>query len=258
MSGLAIILIGLVAVMLVMAGTWLFSIKIDNFSIVDSVWAFCFIIQAAIFAVLTEGFWQRKLLLFAVVCVWGLRLGLFLAIRILGHHPQEDRRYVQLRAEYGSNYKARFLIFFQLQAFSVSLLTIPFILILQNTQESLSIVEVVGAAVSLLSIFFEGLSDAQMSNFKSNKANAGKVCTAGLWKYSRHPNYFFEICVWWGYFIFALGSPNGVYSIYLPLVMTFLITKVTGIPLAEKSINSSKYDNYRKTTSVLIPWFPKK
>jgi steroid 5-alpha reductase family enzyme len=253
-----LVLLGWVTVAIVMAVTWFVSLKLDNFSIVDSLWAFCFVVQAGLFLFLSPGYLGRKVLLFCVVAAWGLRLGSYLALRIFSHLSKEDRRYLELRKDYGSKYKFRFFLFFQYQAVSVSLMTIPFVWICQNSEQSFLGIEVFGAVVCALSIFFEALADWQMSRFKSKSKTAGAVCKEGLWKYSRHPNYFFEICVWWGFFFFALGSAHGWAAIYMPLVMTFLITKVTGLPMAERGKKSAQYEEYRKNTSILIPWFPKK
>jgi steroid 5-alpha reductase family enzyme len=241
--------------------TWYYAVKIENFGIVDAVWSFCFLIHAALFYWLSEGLVGRKLLLLLMLGFWSFRLGFYLAKRIASHHPDEDTRYIKLRADYGANYKKRFLLFFFYQAISVSFLTLPFVFAFQNTSAEVSILEWLGFAVWALSLLGESIADYQMNSFRSNPANKGKVCNVGLWNYSRHPNYFFESCIWWGYFIFMLATPGLIWSIYAPLTMLLLLVKVTGVPPSEAQSLKSRGDAYRKyqeRTSLFIPWFPKK
>ena len=260
MGVLEIFLATLVFTIVIMTLTWLFAVKIENFSIIDAVWSFCFLIHTLIFFFLEDGFLPRKILFLCMVGFWSFRLGAFLSKRISGHHPQEDSRYIQLRKEYGSNYKKKFFIFFTYQAISVSFLTLPFIFIFKNRTPEILWVEWLGLAVWTLSVVGEAVADHQKITFRSNPANAKKVCDVGLWHYSRHPNYFFESCIWWGYFLVMLGS--GIYwGVYTALTMLFLLVKVTGVPLSEVQSLKARGDEFRryqKRTSVFIPWFPKK
>ena len=139
------------------------------------------------------------------------------------------------------------------------MLTVPFLEICLNPEPQLSAFEIVGFVVWLGSLIGESVSDHQMNQFKRNPRNKGRVCQEGLWKYSRHPNYFFESCIWWGYFIFALGTPGTAYVIYAPLVILFLLLKVTGVPLAEAQslkTRGEEYKQYQRRTSMFVPWFP--
>lgn len=254
-------LAALVATMIAMVATWQFAKRINNYSIVDAVWSFAFCFQVLIFEAFAEGWFWRKLVLASMVSLWSLRLGLFLTKRIRGHHPQEDSRYLTLRKEYEPNVELRFFWFFQMQAVSVSVLTIPFLLICLNSSRGFSWSEELGVAVWLISVLGEALADRQMAEFRARPENRGKVCNVGLWKYSRHPNYFFESCIWWGYFVYALASPGGVYTIFAPLIILFLLLKVTGVPLNEKQSLISRGDAYRQyqaTTSEFVPWWPKR
>lgn len=256
-----ILLLTLLITVFVMLITWFYAVKIENFGIVDAVWSFCFLMHASLFFVLSEGLGQRKLIFLMMIGFWSFRLGFFLTKRIASHHPDEDTRYIKLRNDYGADYKKRFLLFFFYQAISVSFLTLPFVFVFQNTSAEISILEWLGLAVWAFSLLGESIADAQMNSFRANPANKGKVCNVGLWNYSRHPNYFFESCIWWGYFIFMLATPGLIWSIYTPLVMLLLLVKVTGVPPSEAQSLKSRGDAYRKyqeKTSMFIPWFPKK
>ena len=255
-----IFLITLGLTLVIMFLTWVYAVKIENFGIVDAVWSFCFLIHGLVFYFLAEGFDQRKLLLGAMLGLWSFRLGFYLAKRIASHHPEEDTRYIKLRQDYGGNYKNRFLLFFFYQAISVSVLTLPFIFAFKNQSPEISILEWSGLAVWLIAVIGETIADYQMNGFRSNPKNKGQVCNVGLWNYSRHPNYFFESCIWWGYFLFMLATPGLVWAIYAPLTILFLLLKVTGVPPSEAQSLKSRGDAYRRyqeRTSVFVPWFPK-
>ncbi|MBL7931130.1 MAG: DUF1295 domain-containing protein, partial [Bacteroidia bacterium] len=141
------------------------------------------------------------------------------------------------------------------------MLSIPFFVIALNTDPHISIVECIGATLWILCIVGEGIADWQLQHFKSKPENKGKVCRHGLWNYSRHPNYFFQLSIWISVLIFALPSPYGWLSVICPLSIGYLIFKVTGIPMTEEQAVRSKgeaYKEYQRTTSVFIPWFKKK
>ena len=174
------------------------------------------------------------------------------------HHPAEDARYETLRRRWPGS--GVFLLFFQLQAFIAVIFSLPFLLASFNPEPRMKAVEIVGLAIALVSLGGEALADRQMKTFKSNPENGRKVCQRGLWAYSRHPNYFCEALLWWGFFLFSLGSPLGWVTILCPLLMMYFLLKVTGIPLTEKYAVKSKgeaYREYQRTTSAFIPWFRK-
>jgi steroid 5-alpha reductase family enzyme len=180
-------------------------------------------------------------------------------VRVLRHHPQEDVRYEGLRKRWPGD--GMFLLFFQLQAVVAVIFSLPFLFVAYNTNPAWNLWEITGISIAVLSLFGETLADRQMKSFKSRRENAGKVCQSGLWRYSRHPNYFFESMVWWGFFIAALGSPYGWITLACPLLMLHFLLNVTGIPLTEEYAVKSKGDAYReyqRTTNAFIPWFPKK
>jgi steroid 5-alpha reductase family enzyme len=234
---------------------------IDNFGIVDIAWSYSFIVIAAMYAALGPGWPIRRALVATMATLWGLRLGTHLLIRIARKHPEEDGRYRQLRKDWGSVFMVKMAGFFQLQALSVVLLGYPFLVACINPAVGMSPLEWAGAALWLIAISGEALADAQLSWFIKRAANKGKVCDVGLWRYSRHPNYFFEWLIWVAYFLFASGSPWGWVSVLCPGCILFLLLRVTGIPMTEEQSVRSKGDLYRRyqeRTSAFVPLPPKK
>jgi steroid 5-alpha reductase family enzyme len=234
---------------------------IDNFGIVDIAWSYSFIVIAVIYAALGAGWPVRRALVATMATLWALRLGTHLLIRIARKHPEEDGRYRQLRKDWGSAFMVKMAGFFQLQALSVVVLGYPFLAACSNPSIGMRPLEWAGAALWLIAISGEALSDAQLSWFKRSPANRSKVCDVGLWRYSRHPNYFFEWLIWVSYFVFASASPWGWVSIISPACILFLLLRVTGIPATEEQSVRSKGDLYRRyqeRTSAFVPLPPKK
>jgi steroid 5-alpha reductase family enzyme len=260
MSFILTVVIATLISSLILLFTWIYANRIQNYSIVDAVWAFCFFILSCFYAALSDGYFARKILMLFCVGLWSLRLGSFLWLRIRSHHPKEDNRYVELRKSYEPNVKRGFFWFFQYQAWSVVLLTVPFLIIARNPEPKVQLLEWVGFGAWAFSLLGEAIADHQAKIFKTDPKNAKRVCDEGLWKYSRHPNYFFESCIWIAYFIFASASPGGLWCVYCPIIMILLLTRVTGVPLSEKQSLKNKGDAYReyqRKTSVFVPWFPK-
>jgi len=229
---------------------------IDNYGIVDIAWSYAFGALSAIYALFGAGWPVRRALVAAMVSVWSLRLGTHLLVRIARKHPEEDGRYRQLRKDWGSLFLLKMAGFFQLQALSVVLLGIPFLAACSNPEAAIGSLEWMGAVLWTIAISGEALADAQLAAFKRDKGNAGKVCDAGLWRYSRHPNYFFEWLIWVSYFAFACSSPWGWVGILSPACILFLLLRVTGIPMTEEQSVRSKGDAYRRyqeRTSAFVP-----
>ena len=154
----------------------------------------------------------------------------------------------------------KFFLFFQAQAVLIVLLSLPHLLVMQNPAPGITPVEWAGMVVWALGIIGESAADWQMKRFKANALNKGRVCDTGLWRFSRHPNYFFESVIWWGFWLFACASPWGWVTIYAPVMILYFLLRVTGIPLTEKCAVQSKgslYREYQRTTSAFVPWFPK-
>ncbi len=230
--------------------------KINNYGIIDILWSYSFALLALGLAFAEDGWPVRRALLAAMVCVWSVRLGTHVAVRVIGHHPQEDPRYGQLREEWAKNFRTKMTWFFQLQAGSVVFLGIPFFAACRNEAPQLSPFEIVGAALWLIGVSGEALADHQLARFKKHPTNSAKICDLGLWRYSRHPNYFFEWTVWMGYFVFACGSPGGWLGIVSPACILYFLLGVTGIPMTEKQSLRSKGDAYRRyqtRTSAFVP-----
>jgi steroid 5-alpha reductase family enzyme len=244
-----------------MAMIFLLSQMIKNAGIVDIAWSGGFAPVAALYALFAHGDPARRGLIAIMAGIWSLRLGGYLCVRVLSHHPEEDRRYKQLRAEWGAHANRKMFWFFQLQAALLVVLSMPFLLACLNNRMGIHWVEIAGCALWIIALAGESLADYQLQRFKANPANKGKVCQAGLWNYSRHPNYFFEWLIWVAYALFALGSPWGWIAIYCPMLMLHFLLKVTGIPMTEELAVKNKGDAYReyqRTTSAFVPWFKKK
>jgi steroid 5-alpha reductase family enzyme len=243
---------------ILMAVIWWISVRIHNAGIVDIAWASGFAPVAILYGICTHGDPHRRGVVSAMAMLWSLRLGGYLYFRVMGHHPKEDRRYAKLREEWGVNVNNKMFWFFQMQAALMVVLSLPFLLACLNPAPSISWLEWAGVAVWVVALAGEGLSDHQLKNFKANPANAGRVCQAGLWACSRHPNYFFEWLIWVAFWLFALASPWGWVTIYCPALMLFFLLRVTGIPMTEELAVKTKgqeYIDYQKTTSAFVPWF---
>ncbi|NIR52747.1 DUF1295 domain-containing protein [candidate division KSB1 bacterium] len=248
------------SVSLVMFVLWLVHLRIKNAGIVDIGWAGNFALIAIIYYLMGGGYETRKLLIAAMALLWSLRLTGYLFVRVVGH--EEEGRYRQLRREWrGKNVDLRFLFFFLFQGVLNVVLALPLLLACVNPEPHLSIFEFVGFGLWAVALLGESLADRQLQKFKANPANKGKVCRVGLWKYSRHPNYFFEWLIWVAFFVFALPSPFGLTALVSPLLMSYFLFKVTGIPATEEQSLRSKgeaYREYQRSTSMFVPWFPKK
>ncbi len=240
----------------VFALAWVVCVRVRNYGFLDVVWSYGLALLAPLYAWQGPGYPLRKWLFAGVGLVWSLRLGSYIFRRVLRHHPQEDIRYQSFRSRWPN--PIMFLGFFELQALIIALFSLPFLFACFNRNAALSPVELAGLGLSLVAVVGEALADWQMRQFKANPANHGKVCQQGLWHYSRHPNYFFESLVWWGFFLAALGSPLGWTTIICPLLMLYFLFQVTGIPLTEQFALKSKgdaYRDYQRTTSAFIPFF---
>lgn len=252
--------IGINAAILMMVVVWYIAKRLNNAGYVDAAWSYGFTFVIAVFALAGSGDATRKLVLAAMVAVWSLRLGTHILLRLLKHHPTEDPRYAELREMFPKRPWFMFFGFFQLQAILIGILSIPFAISASNSAPALNPWEIAGVILFVAAFLGEIVADAQLAAFKRNSANAGKVCDAGLWRYSRHPNYFFEWLIWVAFFLYTLGSPHGWVGIISPLLMLLFLTKVTGIPPAEAQSLKSRgdvYRDYQRRTSAFVPWLPR-
>jgi len=246
-------------IFMLFAISWWWAVRIDNYSLVDAVWAFAIGLLGVAWLFLMEGDSAKHIAAGVMVAFWSLRLGWHLQRRIRHHHPLEDARYAKLREVWQGREARSFFWFFQGQALSVVLLALPFLLIARDGS-GWGIWESIGLFIALTGIAGEALADHQMSQFKVGNSDSKAVCREGLWRYSRHPNYFFEAVIWSGFYLFACGSEMGWATIHAPVIITFLLLKVTGIPPTEASAVARKgdaYRDYQRTTSAFIPLPPR-
>ena len=249
---------GLAIAVTYFAVTWAISVCIRNYGLLDVAFSYGVAILAPMYAWYAPGDPLRKWSFAAVGMAWSVRLGTYILVRVVRHHPAEDARYQTLRERWPG--PLQFLGFFQVQAVLVVIFSLPFLFASFNSAPDLAALEAGGMALAIVALLGETLADLQMQAFKRDPANKGRVCQVGLWRYSRHPNYFFESLVWWGFFLVALGSPWGWITIACPLLMLYFLFKVTGIPLTEEYAVKSKGDAYReyqRTTCAFVPWFRK-
>ena len=241
------------------AVVWAICVRIRNYAFLDVAWSYAVAVLAPVYSALGPGDSVRKWVATGIGVAWSVRLGTHLLVRVVRHHPSEDPRYQTLRKRWDG--PAMFLAFFELQAVIAVIFSLPFLLAAFNAQPTMALVEWLGLGVALIGLAGESVADAQMTSFKRDPASKGRVCQKGLWKWSRHPNYFFEFVVWVGFCVFAFGSPWGGITVICPILMLYFLLRVTGIPLTEEYSIESKGDAYReyqRTTSAFVPWFRRK
>ncbi len=243
-----------------MLALWIVSLIITDSSIVDIFWGTGFVIVAWVCFFLTpEGFMGRKLLIAILTTIWGLRLSIHILLRNWG--KGEDYRYQKWRKEAGSEWWWRsFFKVFLLQGALMWIISAPLLAAqISPTPDRLIWLDYLGAIIWGVGFFFEAIGDWQLSSFRANPTNKGKLLNTGLWRYTRHPNYFGDATQWWGFFLIAVTA-NGYLTIFSPVIMTLLLRRVSGVTLLEKTLKDTKpgYKEYVETTNAFIPWFPRK
>jgi steroid 5-alpha reductase family enzyme len=238
---------------------WLLSLRLKDASIVDIYWGTGFVISAWIYFFLTpEGFISRKLLIVGLTTIWGLRLSIHILIRNWGQ--REDFRYRKWREESGASWWwFSFFKVFALQGALMWIISIPLLVAQASpTPTRLTWLDLLGVTAWGIGFFFEAVGDWQLKRFKADPANKGKLFTSGVWRYTRHPNYFGDAVQWWGYYLIAAAA-GGFWSIFSPLIMTLLLRNVSGVAMLEKTLKETKpgYQEYSSTTNAFIPWFPR-
>lgn len=232
--------------------------KLKNWGVIDIAWGLGFLVTTYTAALYYQNFSTSSWLVLTMVSFWGLRLAIYLFKR--NHGKPEDFRYAQFREEWkpNENLQAYIKVFF-FQGLLMFLITLPQLYFIKTGFDfNLGLIEIIGALVWLLGITFEVLADSQLANFKKDPSNKGKVMTKGVWSLSRHPNYFGEVCLWWGFYI-LLFSYIPWWTIVGPLLITFFIANVTGIPLLEQRYkDNQEFQEYKGRTNMFFPWFPKK
>jgi steroid 5-alpha reductase family enzyme len=252
-----LVLIGTATVAALMLLLWLIHLRTGNAAIVDAGWAGGLAMLGLLDSALGGGYWLRSAMLAAMTAIWGFRLAFYLlATRIIGH--PEEGRYQELRRQWRTNIRFKFLLFFEFQALLCVVLSIPFLLAARNPRPAISPLEWSAVALWTLAMMCESAADAQLNKFKSGAANRGRTCQAGLWRYSRHPNYFFEWLIWMGFALFALASPGGFWGFLSPALILYFVLRVTGIPATEAQAlrtRGEEYRRYQESTSAFVPWF---
>jgi steroid 5-alpha reductase family enzyme len=247
-----------VAIAALMLGTWLLSLALRNASIVDIVWGLGFVVVAWVSRAVGDGLDARMWLITAMVTLWGLRLAGYLFWRNSGHG--EDFRYRAMRKRHGSRFPLVSLYtVFLFQGLMMFVVSLPAQLGQDDPTPDLGVVAYIGVALWAIGIFFETVGDAQLARFKADPANSGKVMNRGLWRYTRHPNYFGDACVWWGIAIVAAETGSGAWGLIGAVLMNVLLRRVSGVVLLEKSLTKRRegYDQYIATTSPFIPRRPR-
>jgi steroid 5-alpha reductase family enzyme len=261
MTFLEVYLTGLAVIVGIMTLLWLLSLVLKNSSIVDPFWGIGFVIANWVYFSLTpDSFAGRKLLISILVTIWGLRLSLYLLWRNWG--KGEDFRYQKFRQDAGKKWWwYSFFQTFLLQGVLLWIISAP--LLAANyaaTPDRLTILDYLAIPVWLLGFFFEATGDLQLARFKADPANKGKVLDHGVWRYTRHPNYFGDATQWWAYYLIAASASGGFWTVFGPIIMTLLLLRVSGVTLLEKTLTTTKpgYKEYVESTSAFIPWFPRK
>ncbi len=260
MNFFEIYLFGFGSVMVLMTLIWILSVRLKNASIVDPFWSVGFIVAGATYFYFTEGVHIRKMIILTLLIIWGLRLAIYLGWRNIG--KPEDYRYQQFRQDYGPERYWWFSFFqvFLLQGVLLWLVSAPILSAMYFGEETpLGLFDYLGIGLWLVGFIFEAGGDYQLTRFKSDPNNKGKLLTTGLWKYTRHPNYFGDACLWWGFGCFSI-SVGSYIPLLGPLLMSLLIIKVSGVAMLERTLKHTKpgYEDYVRRTSSFIPWFPKK
>jgi steroid 5-alpha reductase family enzyme len=247
---------GLAAALGMGVGAWMVSIPKRDVSIVDSLWSLFFLLMAAVYVLGASAVSDRSYLVFFLVGVWAVRLSAFITRRNWGE--PEDRRYQEIRRrnEPGFQLKSLYLVF-GLQAILAWIISLPLLAAISSTAP-LGWLDYAAVLLWLTGLFFEAVGDQQLADFKENPRNRGQVMDRGLWRYTRHPNYFGEACIWWAFWLFALAE-GAWWTIVSPLLMTFLLMRVSGVALLEKDIGERRpaYREYISRTNAFFPGPPR-
>ncbi len=233
-----------------------------NNGLVDIAWGLGFVVATIVLLINFGGGLFREVLIASMIFIWGIRLATYLFVR--NWYKAEDWRYANWRKDWkarGIFLPRSFFQIFMLQGTIMFALLLPIISVIAFENEysnRLLVSDYLGIAFFTIGFLFEAIGDQQLYRFKSDPSNKGKILKSGLWKYTRHPNYFGEMMLWWGIFIISIPSGNIGFSILSPLLISFLLLKVSGVVLLEKKLNQRpEFVEYARKTSAFVPWFPK-
>lgn len=239
----------------VMAGGWAVQYATGNSGWVDAVWSFGLGAAGLVLALFPGPVSGRQILVAVLIAAWSLRLGLHIAQRSMS--GPEDARYAALRQEWGARFQFRLFLFLQVQAAAAALLGLSMMLAAHNPAPFPRVLDFVGVAILVIAVAGEGVADEQLRRFRKNPANKGRICDAGLWGWSRHPNYFFEWFGWIAYVLLAVGEWGwGWLALSGPAFMYYLLVHVSGIPLLEQQMLKSRGDAFRTYQARVSAFFP--
>ncbi len=246
------------AVLSLMVAVWLLSLALKNASIVDIFWGLGFVLVAWASAAVGDGHDVRSTLLLILVSVWGLRLGGYLLWRNWGE--PEDFRYQSMRRRQGAGFPLKSLFtVFGLQGVVMFVVSLPVQLAMTPESPKLGVLAILGTALWAVGMFFEAVGDIQLARFKADPANAGSVLNTGLWRYTRHPNYFGDFCVWWGIWLVAAETGDAAFAVVGPILMSIMLMRVSGVPMLERSLRKRRpgYADYVAQTAAFFPRKPR-
>ena len=259
MPFLTIYVNGLLLILGFMTVVWLVSLVLKKASIADPFWGLGFVVVAVYYHLSTANDSLRKVVVLMLVTIWGLRLFGYLLWRSYGQ--PEDYRYAQFRKEYGLHryWWVSFFQVFVLQGVLLWLISTPLLSTQYYEGQQLGLLDGFATVCFLIGFIFEAGGDYQLVKFKSNPANKGKVLNTGFWRYTRHPNYFGDACVWWGFALFSIAA-GSYWPVLSSVLMTLLLLKVSGVAMLERSLKSTKpeYTEYIRKTNAFLPWIPRK
>lgn len=247
-------------IILAMTAVWLLSLRLRDASVVDAFWGSGFALLALFYGIVQDGPTTRQVLVTGLAIVWGVRLSAHILRRLKGQ--PEDWRYAAWRKSAGESFwwKSYFTVFV-LQGLLMWVISAP-LMVAQSSDAParLSVVALLGVAVWTIGFLFETVGDAQLRRFKANPDNKGRVLQTGLWAYTRHPNYFGDCLVWWGFFLIAMSAPGGAWTVFSPSLMTVLLMRVSGVSLLESGLRQRRpgYAEYASRTSAFFPRRPRK
>lgn len=246
------------AVFVYMTAVFLIAVLAKDNSIVDVAWGPGFILVAVVTFWLRPGFEARHLLITLLVAIWGLRLAIHIFLRNRGRG--EDFRYAKWRKDWGRWFIPRsFFQVFMLQGIFMLIISSSIVLVNRSPESGLTLLDALGGILWLIGFLFEAVGDYELKRFKQKPESKGKIMKTGLWKYTRHPNYFGEAALWWGIWLIALSVDSGWAAIISPLTISFLLLKVSGVKMLEKKYaGNEEFAAYARRTSPFFPWFPKK
>jgi len=260
MSLAAILVVSAVAIWAYATSIWLLSLSLRNASIIDIFWGFGFVLLGSLYHTTLDGYGPRSVLITTLVIIWGLRLSGYILWRNWG--KGEDFRYVRWRERAGEKFWwTSYFRVFLLQGVLLWVISMPLLAANNGAEpDKITALDIIGTLVWTVGFLFEAVGDWQMARFRGDPANEGKVMDRGLWRYTRHPNYFGDATQWWGFFIIAAGTTDGWITVFSPLIMTFLLVRVSGAALLEIGLKKRKpgYQEYIKGTSGFVPWLPAK